>query len=83
MTVHKYSTHARNARDTCQPLPSPYDKLVQVNLVAVALRVLFMPLVHACLSVCLLLYRVFVRLTKDTTYLTGNEGQNISMCGFL
>ena len=32
-----------------------------------------------CLSVCLsvtlhLTSRVFVRLTKDTTYLTGNEG---------
>ena len=30
-----------------------------------------------CLSVTLnLTSRVFVRLTKDTTYLTGNEGQN-------
>ncbi|CAI8045343.1 hypothetical protein GBAR_LOCUS25083, partial [Geodia barretti] len=33
-----------------------------------------------CLCVCLsvtlnLTSRVFVRLTKDTTYLTGNEGQ--------
>ena len=29
-----------------------------------------------CLSVTLILTsRVFVRLTKDTTYLTGNEGQ--------
>ena len=33
-----------------------------------------------CLSVCLsvtlhLTSRVFVRLTNDTTYLTGNEGQ--------
>ena len=36
--------------------------------------------VSVCLSVCLsvtlhLTSRVFVRLTKDTTYLTGNEGQ--------
>ena len=31
-----------------------------------------------CVSVTLnLTSRVFVRLTKDTTYLTGNEGQNI------
>ena len=31
-----------------------------------------------CLSVTLnLTSRVFVRLTKDTTYLTGNEGQKI------
>ena len=31
-----------------------------------------------CLSVCLhLTSRVFVRLTNGTTYLTGNEGQNI------
>ena len=32
--------------------------------------------VSVCLSVTLhLTSRVFVRLTKDTTYLTGNEGQ--------
>ena len=31
-----------------------------------------------CLSVTLhLTSRVFVRLTKDTTYLTGNEGQKV------
>ena len=35
-----------------------------------------------CLSVCVsvtlnLTSQVFVRLTKDTIYLTGNEGQNI------
>ena len=37
-----------------------------------------------CLCVCLsvtlhLTSRVFVRLTKDTTYLTGNEGQKFRM----
>ena len=34
--------------------------------------------VCVCLSVTLnLTSRVFVRLTKDTTYLTGNEGQKV------
>ena len=34
--------------------------------------------VCVCLSVTLhLTSRVFVRLTKDMTYLTGNEGQNV------
>ena len=38
--------------------------------------------VYVCVCVCLsvtlhLTSRVFVRLTKDTTYLTGNEGQKL------
>ena len=44
--------------------------------------------VSVCLSVCLsvtlhLTSRVFVRLTKDTTYLTGNEGQKFRTIFFL
>ena len=49
---------------------------------ACAARVTVVGCVCVCVSVCLsvtlhLTSQVFVRLTKDTTYLTGNEGQKI------